>query len=54
VISELCETGGVLLNCVNDPVFIGYPTRPVSGQAMSQGFGLPSSLKGSVLNFLNS
>jgi hypothetical protein len=44
---------GIFVNFIDDPVLIGDATRPVSGQAMSQGLGLTSSFKGCTLYFLN-
>jgi hypothetical protein len=53
VISELCKMEEILVDLVDHPVFIGDATGPVSGQAMFQGLGLTSAVKGSTLYFLN-
>jgi hypothetical protein len=44
MISELGDYNGLVLNLINNAMFIGDSAGPISGEAMSQGFRFPYSL----------
>lgn len=53
MIAELGNDKGIVLDLVDDAMFIGDASRPVSGKSVFEGFRLADSLVGQALNVTN-
>jgi len=53
MITELGNKDGIILNFIDDAVFIGDAAGPVSGEAVFEGFRFADALVGHALNVAN-
>ena len=53
MITELGNKHGIVLNLVNDPVFVRNAARPVTGQGVFQGLWLSNALEGRSFDLLD-